>query len=104
MPKVKSVVAVKLRLEKALSKVAEQEAVIELIKQAVKMYELEPTDVFSEECLSGAKVAVPVSGSIPYSDRAGNTWSGKGRRPTWLVKAINEGHALEDFRNPDYKG
>lgn len=101
MPRVKPIVAVKLRLQSALSELAEQEAVIELVKQAVEMYGLEPTDVFSRAALSAQ---VEVSASIPYCDREGNTWSGKGRRPTWLINAINEGSVLEDFRNPAYKG
>lgn len=102
MPRVKPFVAMKQRLEKALVELAEQEALIELIRQAVDLYELKPTDLFSEKAL--AMAAEQVDPSIPYCDRAGNTWSGKGRRPNWLVQAIDAGAALEDFRNPAYTG
>nr|WP_255763802.1 H-NS family nucleoid-associated regulatory protein [Pelomonas sp. P7] len=40
----------------------------------------------------------------PFCDADGNTWSGRGRRPTWLTEAINGGADLEDFRNPAHAG
>lgn len=104
MPKVKPVTAMKQRLQEVLSNLAEQEDVIELIRQTIEMYDLKPADVFSEEDLGEALAPDPVDESIPYCDRAGNTWTGKGRRPTWLVEAIEAGAALEDFRNPAYSG
>jgi DNA-binding protein H-NS len=33
----------------------------------------------------------------PYADDVGNTWSGKGRRPNWLVEALASGIPLERF-------
>ncbi len=33
-----------------------------------------------------------------YSDGKGNFWKGSGRRPLWLVSALNDGTALEDLR------
>ena len=102
MPRIKPVAAMKQRLQQALSELAEQEGVIELVKQAIEIYSLKPTDVFSEEVLGLVMEPEAVDPSIPYCDRSGNTWTGKGRRPTWLVEAINAGAALEDFRNPAY--
>ena len=104
MPKVKPVIAMKQRLQLVLCELAEQEEVIELIKQAVQKYELQPTDVFSAKDLETALAPALVDETIPFCDRAGNTWSGKGRRPTWLVEAIEAGAALEDFKNPWYSG
>ena len=104
MPKVKPVIAMKQRLQQVLCELAEQEEVIELIKQAVQKYELQPTDVFAAEDLETAIAPVLVDETIPYCDRAGNTWSGKGRRPTWLVEVIAAGAALGDFKNPWYSG
>lgn len=104
MPKVKPVTAMKQRLQQALSDLAEQEEVIELVRQAVERYELKPADLFSEEDLGAALAPEPVHGSIPYCDRTGNTWTGKGRRPGWLVEAIQAGAELEDFKNPAYRG
>jgi DNA-binding protein H-NS len=31
------------------------------------------------------------------------TWSGRGKRPRWVVAALRSGHKLEDFRIPAYK-
>ena len=32
-----------------------------------------------------------------YKDDAGNTWTGRGKMPTWLAKAVGEGRTLESF-------
>ena len=104
MPKVKPVIAMKQRLQQVLGELAQQEEVIELIKQAIQKYELQPADVFSAEDLETALTPTQVDESIPFCDRGGNTWSGKGRRPKWLVEAIEAGAALEDFKNPWYSG
>ena len=100
MPKIKPIDALKQRLQQSLIELAEQEEVIELLQKVISTYELEPADVFSEEALLLAGQPDPVAPSIPYCDRAGNTWSGRGRRPLWLVEAIAAGAALEDFKNP----
>ena len=34
---------------------------------------------------------------VKYRDRVGNTWTGRGRRPNWLVAALADGKRLEDF-------
>lgn len=37
--------------------------------------------------------------SIKYrnSENDEETWTGRGRKPTWLVEALGAGHKLEDF-------
>lgn len=37
--------------------------------------------------------------SIKYRNTDNNeeTWTGRGRKPTWLVEALTAGHDLEDF-------
>jgi DNA-binding protein H-NS len=37
------------------------------------------------------------SKSAKYSDGAGNTWSGFGRKPKWMVEAIASGRKQEDL-------
>ena len=103
MPKVKAITAMKQRLQQALNDLVEQEAVIELVRQVVMKYDLQPADVFSEEDL-GSALVTDIDESIPYCDRSGNTWLGKGRRPRWLIEAISGGAELQDFRNPSYVG
>ncbi|WP_429359393.1 H-NS family nucleoid-associated regulatory protein [Paraburkholderia sp. GAS32] len=41
-------------------------------------------------------------GEARYRDPANNfnTWSGRGRRPAWLLAYINQGRSLEDFKIP----
>jgi DNA-binding protein H-NS len=41
-----------------------------------------------------------------YSNPAepGETWSGRGKQPRWLVSALESGHKLEDFLIADAKG
>jgi DNA-binding protein H-NS len=34
----------------------------------------------------------------------GETWSGRGKQPRWLVAALQSGHKLEDFLIADTKG
>jgi DNA-binding protein H-NS len=54
--------------------------------------------------LSGARV-VRGGGSVlkgrkvapKYRSRSGETWAGRGAKPTWLVAAIKEGKKLDDF-------
>ncbi len=33
-----------------------------------------------------------------YRDAYGNTWDGKGDRPSWLTRAIHAGQDIEHFR------
>ena len=35
--------------------------------------------------------------NVKYRD-GNDSWSGKGRKPTWLLSKLNEGHQLDDFR------
>ncbi|MDF6619157.1 H-NS histone family protein [Escherichia coli] len=32
-----------------------------------------------------------------YRDNNGNTWTGRGKRPGWLVKELSSGRKMEDF-------
>jgi DNA-binding protein H-NS len=43
------------------------------------------------------------AGSLPvrYRGPHGETWSGKGRRPRWIVELESEGHNKEEFRVPN---
>ena len=55
---------------------------------------------FTVEELFGMKATGrKTKGVIKYRDPEDSTktWTGKGRKPKWLVKALEEGKALEDF-------
>ncbi|WP_247539001.1 H-NS family nucleoid-associated regulatory protein [Ralstonia pseudosolanacearum] len=34
---------------------------------------------------------------VRYRDSQGNTWTGRGKRPGWLVKELSAGKKVEDF-------
>lgn len=38
------------------------------------------------------------SGQVLFRDDAGNTWSGRGRRPEWLKAALQSGRTLDELR------
>ena len=42
-------------------------------------------------------VAVKKPGPIKYRDEAGNSWTGRGKRPNWFKAAIESGTSLEDL-------
>ena len=41
----------------------------------------------------------PAGGQVQFKDEAGNTWSGRGRRPDWLKAALESGKTLEELRS-----
>jgi DNA-binding protein H-NS len=44
-----------------------------------------------------AATKASINGPAKYADVSGNTWSGKGRRPKWLIDALATGKTLADF-------
>lgn len=47
---------------------------------------------------TGAKAMRPRVPVAPkYKDTAGNTWTGRGKKPIWLVRELERGSALESF-------
>ncbi len=53
------------------------------------------------------RLKAPVSGRRPYPpvspkycnpDQPSETWTGRGKRPRWLVKQLKSGRRVEDFR------
>lgn len=56
--------------------------------------------VSMEEMVELATSAATPSGALPkYRDpeNPSNTWTGRGRKPNWLVAALEAGAELEDF-------
>lgn len=96
----------KKRLAEAMSQASEAEEIIPLMKAAIARFELVPADLFD----AASKVKAAPQKSVPsdsknstgagamYRDFDGNTWAGRGRRPTWLNDALARGKTLEEFR------
>lgn len=109
------------RLQKQVDavKAAEVAGVVARIKEAIEHYEITPEQLFGGRNTGRKKsvvqAAVPLSSKkvsakkaprsssagtkLPakFSDGAGNSWSGRGSTPRWLVDAIASGKAKEDF-------
>ena len=106
MPKTLS--QMKKRLEEAMSQANDAEEIIPLLKKVIAQYELMPGDLFDQPHQT-PKLAPQKHAKTPstepqvqagYRDGNGNTWAGRGRRPTWLNEALERGYTLENFKVP----
>lgn len=67
-------------------------AVIQDIRDKIDLYGLTAADLgFKEEGVARTKPAAK------YRDDVGNSWTGRGKRPGWLVAHLNAGRQIEDF-------
>jgi DNA-binding protein H-NS len=103
----------KLQKEADAIKAKEVSGVVERIKDAIAHYGLTVEDLFGRSVggrkaaskdrvrlkKSTAKKATTKGSRVPvkYRDDAGNTWTGRGNKPRWLVAAIANGKTVEDF-------
>jgi DNA-binding protein H-NS len=104
------------KLKKQADEIRSREVkeVVSRIKQAIKHYGLTPRELFGKAAgaagparqVRGAKAgqsakAVPrkvkPAGAIRFRDEAGNSWTGRGKRPNWFKAAIAAGKKPEDF-------
>ena len=97
------------RRAEALKK-REMRGVILRIREAIEYYGLTATDLGlgprtgvpagSPRKATGRKASArkPRTPSpVKYRDEAGNTWSGRGKRPQWFKSALESGKTLEDL-------
>ncbi|MCS3764967.1 H-NS histone family protein [Bradyrhizobium centrosematis] len=57
-------------------------------------------DATSKEDFRATKKAIKIAGDgarAKYADGAGNTWSGRGRKPEWIEVALASGKSIDDF-------
>jgi DNA-binding protein H-NS len=84
--------------------------VITRIREAIDYYGLTASDLGLAPARGpGAKAARKPAGRkvssrkagrpavVKYRDEAGNTWSGRGKRPQWFKSALESGKTLEDL-------
>lgn len=69
----------------------ERVEVIARIREAIGHYGITSSELFRGRPAKKAKA------QAMYSDGA-NTWSGRGRRPRWVVEALEAGKTLEDLK------
>lgn len=97
----------KTRLVQAMAEADDAESVLELVREAVRTYDFDESDVFPPppklvliESQEPKKIRAAAAASLetepypPYEDGLGNVWFGKGRRPSWLLQALAEGATL----------
>ncbi len=76
-------------------KAQEMTEVIKDIREKIVEYGLRPEDLFKPAGRKSAMAGTRVP--IRYRDNDGNAWTGRGKRPIWLVKKVAAGAKLEDF-------
>jgi len=102
------------RLQREAQRVRQSEisGVVQRIRTAIEHYGLTAQDLFASgpkkrgrprkavaKTAGGKRGARKTRRVIPvkYRDNKGNTWTGRGSRPRWLVAALNEGAKVDDF-------
>lgn len=74
----------------------ELSGVIQEIRRMMKQYGLGVEDLGMRR--AQGSIARTVKGQIKYVNPAGGKgWTGKGRKPQWVVDALAQGKALSDF-------
>ncbi|MDE2368617.1 MAG: H-NS histone family protein [Burkholderiales bacterium] len=103
---VKQIEALKADAEMARRK--EIEGVIDRIREAISVYNLNAEDLgFGGQPRRAGKTtgapkgrgrkAAKTARAVKYRNDSGGTWGGRGKRPQWLRDALNAGKTLEDF-------
>jgi len=107
-----------VRLQREAERVRKTEIadVVQRIQAAIEHYGLTTEDLFGSRArrrgrppkavgskrrgaAAGKRRSAKARRVIPvkYRDSHGNTWTGRGSRPRWLVAALNEGGKIDDF-------
>lgn len=92
----RTIAQLKRRLRDLKAIAVQTQAAIERVRDDVLNFGLRPEDIFPQGWPTGAEKA-PANG-MGFVSSTGETWSGRGRRPKWLVEALEQGADLEDFR------
>jgi len=102
------------QLEQQAERIRSREVrgVVEKIRAAIKHYGLKAEEVFgsgsgrprgrppgkkSAGAKRSAKTRTPRKIAVKYRDSSGNSWTGRGSHPRWLVAALKEGKKIDDF-------
>src|SRR4051812_35475430 len=87
----------KLQAQAQRMRADEISGVVARIKEAIDVYGLTENDLFGRTAARPAGASSKVSRAAKYSYGAGNHWGGRGPRPAWLRKALEQGKSLTDF-------
>lgn len=88
-------VEIKKELENIILK-KEKKRKTELLKEFKEMAKIEGLTL--EEIISSSNISAKKKKLPPmYKNHFGDTWSGRGRKPKWIQKELDNGKKLEDF-------
>ena len=102
----------RLQQEADALKAKEVPSVVQRLKEAIEHYGLTVEHLFGSKAPKAAPAkAVKAKATKParktgakrppvpikFRDEAGNTWTGRGNRPRWLVAALSSGKKIDDF-------
>lgn len=94
----------KLQREAEAIKAKEVAGVVARIQEAIQHYGLTSEDLFGaatprkpRAAKAGAKPAKKAPAPPKYTDGAGKTWNGRGKRPGWYVAALASGKSPKDL-------
>src|SRR5262245_43349110 len=73
---------------------AERSAVREKLARVAKEHGFDIHDILGRKGDGGRKRGKV---AVKYRDNAGNTWTGRGRMPRWMMAAVDSGKKREDF-------
>jgi DNA-binding protein H-NS len=94
-----------LRLQEEARAIREAEIaeVVDNVKRAIAQYGLTAEDLgltLRQAAGKGKKKAVAgrkMPAAVKYRDEAGNSWSGRGKRPAWFREALAAGKSADQF-------
>jgi DNA-binding protein H-NS len=78
-------------------KAEERRQVIEQIKAMMAEWNINVADL-GMRLITRLHKPEPKKAPIKYRDQAGNTWSGRGKRPRWFLEAIDRGVTVEELK------
>jgi len=74
--------------------------VSQLLQQKIQQEKLQPEERLMQLqiSVSGRRPYPPVLPQYRNPDQPSETWTGRGKRPRWLVAQLKSGRRIEDFR------
>jgi len=93
--------AEKLLVQAEEARKTELAAAIEDIKARMDEYGITVRDLGGRSSVAGPRAGGTGRrrpAAIKYRDKAGNTWTGRGRTPRWLQAHLDAGKKVEDFQ------
>ena len=89
--------AKELQTEIVNRKEAEKQRVLDQIRELAGSIGMTPEELLRHGKGRGPAAAAPVAAKYRHPDDPSLTWSGRGKRPTWVNDALAGGKTLEDL-------